>query len=139
MSRAAPSPMSPHAAMRSATARFKPCLLRLRRPLNSTTDFHRLPVLAAAHKTRLTLTAEDKAAALYEVIGQTGAMVDAGGSPASEGERSDPETEVGGTRSFLPAVEGMRACAAIGVVITHAAFQTGQHSGLTGRLFGRFD
>lgn len=42
-------------------------------------------------------------------------------------------------RSFLPAVEGMRACAAIGVVITHVAFQTGHSSGITGRLWGRFD
>jgi hypothetical protein len=33
----------------------------------------------------------------------------------------------------------MRACAAVGVVITHVAFQTGHTSGLTGRLFGRFD
>jgi peptidoglycan/LPS O-acetylase OafA/YrhL len=46
---------------------------------------------------------------------------------------------VGGTRSFLPAVEGMRACAAIGVVITHVAFQTGHSRGIDGRLFGRFD
>ena len=47
--------------------------------------------------------------------------------------------QVGGIRSFLPAVEGMRACAAIGVVITHVAFQTGHSSGADGRLFGRFD
>ena len=47
--------------------------------------------------------------------------------------------QVGGTRSFLPAVEGMRACAAIGVVITHVAFQTGHSAGVDGRLFGRFD
>jgi len=47
--------------------------------------------------------------------------------------------QVGGTRSFLPAVEGMRACAAMGVVVTHTAFQTGHSSGVTGRLFGRFD
>ena len=33
--------------------------------------------------------------------------------------------QVAGTRGFLPAVEGMRACAAIGVVITHVAFETG--------------
>ncbi|OBG64761.1 acyltransferase [Mycobacterium sp. E3298] len=46
---------------------------------------------------------------------------------------------VGGVRSFLPAVEGMRACAAMGVVVTHVAFQTGHSSGITGRLFGRFD
>ena len=47
--------------------------------------------------------------------------------------------QVGGIRSFLPAVEGMRACAAMGVVITHVAFQTGHSSGVSGRLFGRFD
>jgi peptidoglycan/LPS O-acetylase OafA/YrhL len=47
--------------------------------------------------------------------------------------------QVGGTRRFLPAVEGMRACAAIGVVITHVAFQTGHSTGVAGRLFGRFD
>jgi peptidoglycan/LPS O-acetylase OafA/YrhL len=47
--------------------------------------------------------------------------------------------EIGGTRGFLPAVEGMRACAAVGVVITHVAFQTGHTGGITGRLFGRFD
>lgn len=47
--------------------------------------------------------------------------------------------QVGGVRSFLPAVEGMRACAAIGVVITHVAFQTGHSSGISGRLWSRFD
>jgi peptidoglycan/LPS O-acetylase OafA/YrhL len=51
---------------------------------------------------------------------------------------TDPQ-QVGGTRSFLPAAEGMRACAAIGVVITHVAFQTGHSNGVDGRLFGRFD
>src|ERR1700752_1419140 len=45
----------------------------------------------------------------------------------------------GRIRPFLPAVEGMRACAAIGVVVTHVAFQTGHSSGVDGRLFGRFD
>ena len=49
------------------------------------------------------------------------------------------EQVVGGTRSFLPAVEGMRACAAIGVVVTHVAFETGHFAGTDGRLFGRFD
>jgi len=33
----------------------------------------------------------------------------------------------------------MRACAAVGVVVTHVAFQTGHTGGVTGRLFGRFD
>lgn len=46
---------------------------------------------------------------------------------------------MGGTRGFLPAVEGMRACAAVGVVVTHVAFQTGHTGGISGRLFGRFD
>ena len=46
---------------------------------------------------------------------------------------------IGGTRSFLPAVEGLRACAAMGVVVTHVAFQTGQHTGISGRLLSRFD
>lgn len=46
---------------------------------------------------------------------------------------------VGGTRGFLPPVEGMRACAAVGVVVTHVAFQTGHTGGVLGRLFGRFD
>src|SRR6202789_1443436 len=50
-----------------------------------------------------------------------------------------PSSEVGGTRGFLPAVEGMRACAAIGVVIPHVAFDTGHSGGFDGRLFGRFD
>ncbi|MBZ4621683.1 acyltransferase family protein [Mycobacterium avium] len=49
------------------------------------------------------------------------------------------DRRVGGVRSFLPAVEGMRACAAMGVVVTHVAFQTGHSSGVDGRLFGRFD
>lgn len=49
------------------------------------------------------------------------------------------ESAVGGTRGFLPAVEGMRACAAVGVVVTHVAFQTGHTGGITGRFFGRFD
>lgn len=49
------------------------------------------------------------------------------------------DAEVGGTRSFLPQVEGLRACAAIGVVITHVAFQTASASGLLGRVWARFD
>jgi hypothetical protein len=56
---------------------------------------------------------------------------------------SDAASEVpgpsGGTRSFLPAVEGMRACAAMGVVLTHVAFQTGTSGGVVGRLLHRFD
>ena len=47
--------------------------------------------------------------------------------------------QVGGTRAFLPAVEGMRACAAMGVVLTHVAFQTGTSGPVVGRLLHRFD
>ncbi len=50
-----------------------------------------------------------------------------------------PAEQVGGTRGFLPAVEGMRACAAMGVVLTHVAFQTGTSNGVLGRLLHRFD
>jgi peptidoglycan/LPS O-acetylase OafA/YrhL len=57
-----------------------------------------------------------------------GTLVDVAGEPAT-----------GGQRDFLPAVEGMRACAAIGVVVTHVAFQTGHTGGVDGRLLGRFD
>jgi peptidoglycan/LPS O-acetylase OafA/YrhL len=46
---------------------------------------------------------------------------------------------VGGTRAFLPAVQGMRACAAMAVVVTHVALQAGHSGGITGRLLGRFD
>lgn len=62
-------------------------------------------------------------------------------APAHTGRLSamTVDAQVGGTRSFLPAVEGMRACAAMGVVITHVAFQTGHSSGISGRLWGRFD
>lgn len=54
-------------------------------------------------------------------------------------ERETDPGSVSGTRSFLPAVEGMRACAAIGVVITHVGFQTGHTTWSTGRVLGRFD
>ena len=68
-----------------------------------------------------------------EGIRQTGRVVDASADTVDGG------SEAGGTRSFLPAVEGMRACAAIGVVITHVAFQTGHTTGVLGRFLGRFD
>ncbi|RDI63164.1 acyltransferase family protein [Nocardia pseudobrasiliensis] len=44
------------------------------------------------------------------------------------------------SRAFVPALEGMRALAALGVVLTHVAFQTGA-SGVPvlGRVWGRFD
>lgn len=46
---------------------------------------------------------------------------------------------VSGTRGFLPAVEGLRAAAALGVVLTHVALQTGYTDGVAGRLLARFD
>ncbi len=54
--------MIPHAAIRSATARFKPCLLQFgdrRRPPGPS---------AGASQTRSTLTAQTKAVAYYECI-----------------------------------------------------------------------
>ncbi|MEE2035243.1 acyltransferase family protein [Rhodococcus chondri] len=41
---------------------------------------------------------------------------------------------------FLPALEGMRGLAAVGVLITHVAFQTGAvHDPVIGRVWGRLD
>jgi len=71
------------------------------------------------------------------VIDQHGTLVVVTEAAAPVG--STEGSGVGGTRGFLPAVEGMRACAAVGVVVTHVAFQTGHMGGITGRLFGRFD
>lgn len=43
-------------------------------------------------------------------------------------------------RGFVPALDGMRGFAALGVLITHVAFQTGEaQSGAIGRAFGRLD
>lgn len=43
-------------------------------------------------------------------------------------------------RSFVPALEGLRAFAALGVLVTHVAFQTGATSEpVLGRVLGRFD
>ena len=50
-----------------------------------------------------------------------------------------PSSGLAGPLGFLPAVEGMRACAAMGVVLTHVAFQTGTSGGVIGRLLHRFD
>nr|WP_296769984.1 acyltransferase [Rhodococcus sp. (in: high G+C Gram-positive bacteria)] len=43
-------------------------------------------------------------------------------------------------RGFIPSLEGMRAFAAIGIIVTHVAFQTGAASSpVMGRIWGRFD
>ncbi|MGX1771517.1 acyltransferase family protein [Nocardia brasiliensis] len=43
-------------------------------------------------------------------------------------------------RAFLPALEGMRGLAALGVLLTHVAFQTGAaNTPVLGRVWGRFD
>lgn len=45
-----------------------------------------------------------------------------------------------GTRRFVPALEGMRGLAALGVVLTHVAFQTGAAGEpVIGRVWERFD
>ncbi|WP_109523122.1 MULTISPECIES: acyltransferase family protein [Nocardia] len=43
------------------------------------------------------------------------------------------------SRGFVPALEGMRAMAALGVMVTHVAFQTGASSVSFGRILERFD
>ncbi|MFR9750464.1 acyltransferase family protein [Nocardia sp. 004] len=44
------------------------------------------------------------------------------------------------SRTFLPALEGMRGMAALGVLLTHVAFQTGAvNTPILGRVWGRFD
>ena len=43
-------------------------------------------------------------------------------------------------RGFIPSLEGMRAVASLGIVVTHVAFQTGAAaSPVVGRIWGRFD
>lgn len=43
-------------------------------------------------------------------------------------------------RGFVPALDGLRACAALGVLLTHVAFQTGAAGpSVIGRILGRFD
>jgi len=56
-----------------------------------------------------------------------------------EQQVGSPSSSLAGPLGFLPAVEGMRACAAMGVVLTHVAFQTGTSGGVIGRLLHRFD
>lgn len=60
-----------------------------------------------------------------------------GPGPAPAGTSPVP---VGRQRGFLPALEGMRGLAALGVLLTHVAFQTGA-TGIPalGRLLERFD
>ncbi|WP_206615827.1 acyltransferase family protein [Rhodococcus xishaensis] len=47
---------------------------------------------------------------------------------------------VGDPRAFVPALDGMRGFAALGVLVTHVAFQTGAVGDpVVGRIWGRFD
>ncbi|MBB3039565.1 acyltransferase family protein [Hoyosella altamirensis] len=52
----------------------------------------------------------------------------------------DIRPAVAGSAGFLPAFEGMRGAAALGVMLTHVAFQTGEVTDtVLGRVWGRFD
>ncbi|MFF0499078.1 acyltransferase family protein [Nocardia aobensis] len=58
--------------------------------------------------------------------------------PAAPASR--PAPVVPGTRKFVPALEGLRGLAALGVVLTHVAFQTGAAgTPVIGRVWERFD
>ncbi|MFI6042248.1 acyltransferase family protein [Nocardia sp. NPDC051321] len=62
------------------------------------------------------------------------------GGPEAPRRASAPATESVSTRAFLPALEGMRGMAALGVLLTHVAFQTGAAGmPVIGRVWGRFD
>ncbi len=53
---------------------------------------------------------------------------------------NSPQTVPPQARGFVPALDGMRGLAALGVLVTHVAFQTGEaQSGAIGRAFGRLD
>ncbi|RMI33952.1 acyltransferase family protein [Nocardia stercoris] len=53
---------------------------------------------------------------------------------------SAPRPAAGSARAFVPALEGMRGLAALGVVLTHTAFQTGATATpVLGRVWERFD
>src|SRR5690606_23875360 len=101
--------MMPHAARRNIFARFTPSGLlftcRVRRCPAGLTLTARAVTDRAVH---------DSAVPASRVPALTGRL-----------RSMEPADQSGGTRGFLPAVEGMRACAAMGVVLTHVAFQTG--------------
>ncbi|MGL4306638.1 MAG: acyltransferase family protein [Mycobacteriaceae bacterium] len=60
--------------------------------------------------------------------------------PSLTASRARSRQHPGRAGEYIPALEGVRALAAIAVVITHVAFQTGQANGsIVGRVFGRFD
>ncbi len=60
--------------------------------------------------------------------------------PAPPGSITPVGPAVPGMRRFIPALEGMRGMAALGVVVTHVAFQTGAAgTPVIGRVWGRFD
>ncbi|MFF3221688.1 acyltransferase family protein [Nocardia suismassiliense] len=61
-------------------------------------------------------------------------------SPSTSAVAVAPATESVPARAFLPALEGMRGLAALGVLLTHVAFQTGAAgTPVLGRVWGRFD
>ncbi|AHH22180.1 putative acyltransferase [Nocardia nova SH22a] len=60
--------------------------------------------------------------------------------PGLSGTPTPVGSAVPGVRRFVPALEGMRGLAALGVVLTHVAFQTGAAgTPVIGRVWERFD
>lgn len=53
---------------------------------------------------------------------------------------TEPARQAPASVSFLPALEGMRAVAALGIIVAHVAFQTGNDTGpLVNRMMARLD
>nr|WP_185981760.1 acyltransferase [Skermania sp. ID1734] len=64
----------------------------------------------------------------------------AGSAPAPSGHSAGSAPATPTSRGFVPALEGMRGFAALGVLLTHVAFQTGATATpVIGRVWERFD
>src|SRR5690625_2282419 len=72
--------------------------------------------------------------------GHSGAGSEPGAASQGTRDRPDAPGRPAGARGFVPALEGLRGLAAVGVVTTHVAFVTRSSTGSPiKRLFGRLD